>query len=246
MSDRLPLALVPGLDGTALLFYRQVPPLAEQFDVVTHPLPDDPQATMDDLIADLHRRLRPLPGPAILVGESFGGALAMSFALAHPETVSALVILNSFPYVRDRLRLRTAPLFLRAFPWGGMPFVRRFTESRLHSPHALPEDLREFHERSKQIGRVGYIRRLEILWTYDIRERLSQIEAPTLLLAGDRDRLLPSVEETRFMAERIPQATLQILEGYGHVCLINHDLHLVDYIRPWLDGQHDPATVGSD
>ena len=59
---------------------------------------------------------------------------------------------------------------------------------------------------------------------------------PTLFLAGDRDQLVPSVEEGRFMAARVPDATLQILEGYGHICLTNHDLDLLDYVGPWLDG----------
>jgi pimeloyl-ACP methyl ester carboxylesterase len=232
-----PLVLVPGLDGTALLFYRQVPLLAERFDVVSFPLPDCAVRSMDDLVADLRQLIDQIAGerPVVLCGESFGGALSMSFALAHPERVRALVIVNSFPYVRSRIKLRLAPLALRLFPWGGMPLVRRFTEARLHSPHALPEDLHEFHERSRQIGRLGYIRRLEILWSYDIRERLHEIAAPTLFLAGDRDQLVPSVEEGRLMAARVPNATLEILEGYGHICLINHDLNLRDFIAPWIE-----------
>lgn len=236
--------MVPGLDGTALMFYRQVPLLAARFEVVTFPLPDDPRATMDGLVAELHALVSQIaPDGAILCGESFGGALSLSFALAHPECVGALVIVNSFPYVRDRVKLRLAPPLLRAFPWAAMPLVRRFTASRLHSPHTLPEDLREFHQNARHIGRRGYIRRLEILWSYDLRERLSDIHAPTLFLAGDCDRLVPSVEEARVMVAAMPKATLKILEGYGHVCLTNHDLNLLDHIGPWLDGLA-PETGG--
>ncbi|HKJ24828.1 MAG TPA: alpha/beta hydrolase, partial [Myxococcota bacterium] len=172
---------------------------------------------------------------AVLCGESFGGALSLSFALAHPGLVRGLVIVNSFPFVRERWKLALAPPALRLLPWGAMPVVRRFTESRLHSPHALPEDLAEFHERSRQIGRRGYIRRIEILRGYDVRERLHEIEPPALFLAGDVDRLVPSVEWARFMAARVPNATLRILEGYGHICLINHDLDLLEHVGPWWD-----------
>lgn len=231
-----PLVLVPGLDGTALLFYRQIPRLARRFDVVAFPLPDDAERTMTDLVADLRQLVVEVSGEgAILCGESFGGALSMSFALAHPELVRGLVVVNSFPWVRERLKLALAPRVLRLLPWAAMPAVRRFTEARLHSPHALSEDLAAFHERSKQIGREGYIRRLEILWRYDLRERLHAIAAPTLFLAGDRDRLVPSVEWGRFMAERVPNATLRVLAGYGHICLINHDLDLLDHVGPWWD-----------
>jgi 3-oxoadipate enol-lactonase len=239
-----PLVLVPGLDGTALLFYRQIPLLARRFDVVAFPLPDDPEATMATLVEDLRRLVVEVSDRgAILCGESFGGALSLSFALAHPGVVRGLVVLNSFPWVRERAKLALAPRALRLVPWAAMPAVRRFTESRLHSPHALPEDLAQFHERSKQIGRAGYIRRLEILWHYDLRERLHEIQAPTLFLAGDRDRLVPSVEWGRFMAARVPRAELRVLEGYGHICLINHDLDLLEHVGPWWDavaGEHAP------
>jgi pimeloyl-ACP methyl ester carboxylesterase len=231
------VVLVPGLDGTALLFYRQIPLLARRFNVAAFPLPDDPRASMADLVEDLRKLVEEVSSrDVILCGESFGGALSMSFALAHPNHVSGLVIVNSFPVVRSRVRLRLAPLAMRAVPWGSMALVRRFTQSRMHSPHTLPEDLAEFHERAKAIGRSGYIRRLEILGSYDIRERLGELRVPTLFLAGDRDRLVPSVSEGRFMAEQVPEATLVVLEGYGHICLINHDLDLLDYVGPWFDG----------
>jgi pimeloyl-ACP methyl ester carboxylesterase len=228
------LVLVPGLDGTALLFYRQIPLLARRFNVIAFPFRDDPSCDMADLVEDLRQLISEAgAGPVVLCGESFGGALSLSFALEHPQSLSGLVIVNSFSFVHQRVRLRVTPYLLRAVPWAAMPLVRRFTESRMHSPHAQPEDLREFHERSRQIGRRGYIRRLEILWSYDIRARLPEIEVPVLFLAGDRDELVPSVEEARFMSARLPDAEVQILGGYGHICLINHDLDLLDYVGPW-------------
>jgi pimeloyl-ACP methyl ester carboxylesterase len=123
------VVLVPGMDGTGLLFYRQVPLLARSYRVVTYAL-RDAAATMDVLVADLARvidAVAPTDGRAIVVGESFGGALAMSFALARPELVSRLVVLNSFPYFAPQLRLRLAALGLRALPWGAMGLVRRLT-----------------------------------------------------------------------------------------------------------------------
>lgn len=230
------LILVPGLDGTALLFYRQIPLLARRFNVVAFPLPNEKRHSMADLVEELRRLCCEVASESVLLcGESFGGALSMSFALAHPELVRGLVIINSFARVSGRLRLHLAPLALRVIPWGAMPLVRRFTEARLHSPHALPEDLREFRERSKAIGREGYIRRIEILRHYDLRGRLHEIRAPALFLAGDRDHLVPSVAEARFMSGRIPNAEMSVLEGYGHVCLINHDLDLLDRVGPWWD-----------
>ncbi len=231
------ILLVPGLDGTALFFYRQIPLLARRFRVETFPLPNDSGCTMDSLVANLlawcnQQGLDRL----LLCGESFGGALSLSFALAHPERLHGIIIVNSFPVIRERLKIRLAPILLRLLPWGAMRLVRRFTAARLHSPHASREDLREFRQRARAIEREGYIRRLEILGWYDIRSRLRRVEPPALFLAGDQDRLVPSVAEARLMASRVPNATLRILEGYGHICLIDHDLDLLDYVGPWFDG----------
>lgn len=120
-----------------------------------------------------------------------------------------------------------------------MPIVRRYTSDHLHSPHTSRADIAEFRERAKSIDRDSYIRRLEILGDYDIRDRLCEIDAPTLFLAGDRDRLLPSVRWGRVMHERVIGSSFEILQGYGHVCLIDHDLDVTDYVAPWWNGQVD-------
>ena len=78
------LVLVSGMDGTGKLFYRQVPLLARSYRVATYALRDT-ASTMDELVADLGRvvdAVAPETRRATIVGESFGGALALSFALA--------------------------------------------------------------------------------------------------------------------------------------------------------------------
>ena len=167
----------------------------------------------------------------------------MCFAISHPRLLQGLIIINSFPVIRRRLRLFIAAVLLKAVPWGAMQIVRRFTESHMHSPHALPEDLREFHQRMRFVGKNGYIRRLEILRDYDLEERLQSILTPTLFLAGDLDRLVPSVEEARFMASRMPHANVKVLYGYGHICMINHDFNLLHYTISWLEGL---SGIGKD
>jgi pimeloyl-ACP methyl ester carboxylesterase len=229
-----PIILVPGIDGTALLFYRQLPLLTRAFDVVSFPLPVEAGLTMTDHVELLRQFVTTVTdGGAILVGESFGGALSLSTALAHPEVVRGLVIINSFPWLANRLQLWLGPWALRALPWGAMPALRRVTESRLHSAHTLPGDRSEFHRRALAIDRRSYIRRLELLRRYDVRPQLGAIAVPTLFLAADQDRLVPSLPWARYMAQRVPNSALAVLEGYGHSCLITHDLDLLDHVGPW-------------
>lgn len=231
------IVLVPGLDGTALLFYRQIPLLSKHFHVVTFPLSDDSHCTMQSLVESLHKvihqAVHQCGETVILCGESFGGALSLSFALNYPELLGGLIIVNSFPIIRKRIQINTAPLILKMIPWFAMETVRKFTEWKLHSPHALPEDLNEFHKRMRHVGKKGYIRRLEILKSYDLRDRLIEISTPTLFLAAELDRLVPSVQEATFMSQQMPNAEMIELKGYGHICLINHDFSLLDYLLPW-------------
>jgi pimeloyl-ACP methyl ester carboxylesterase len=236
-GEGAPLVLVPGIDGTGRLFHRQVPLLARRFRTATYTLCDD-AASMDDLVDDLARVIRTVAaagngGPAVVIGESFGGTVALSLALARPELVRALVVLNSFPCFLPQHRLQFAIGILRLVPWGTMPLVRRLTAFRLHSRFTHRTEIRRFLELTRQTRRDGYIARLRILQRYDIRERLSALRAPALFLASELDHLVPSVREGRYMAEQVPGATLRVLEGHGHICLIAPNVDLERLLHEW-------------
>ena len=232
-----PLVLVPGMDGTGQLFYRQVPLLARSFRVATYALRSDAES-MDTLVGDLERviaAVAPETRRAIVIGESFGGALAMSFTLARPQQVESLVVLNSFPYFAPRVRLRLARYGLGLIPWGAMSLIRRATAFRLHSAHTHRDEIRRFMELTAAASRTGYLNRLQLLMAYDVRDRLHDLKPPTLFLASDQDHLVPSVAQARLMAARAPNATLRILQGHGHICLIAPDVDLADILAVWRE-----------
>lgn len=223
------------MDGTGRLFYRQVPLLAKRYRVATYTLRDAAPG-MDVLVEDLTRVIESAargPAAAIVIGESFGGALALSLALAHPERVRALVVLNSFSRFLPQFRLTLAISALRLLPWETMPLVRRLTAFRLHSRHTHRAEVRRFLEVTRETRREGYVARLRILQQFDARERLGALRMPTLFLASELDHLIPSVREGRYMADRVSGATLRILRGHGHICLIAPDLDLEQLLREW-------------
>jgi pimeloyl-ACP methyl ester carboxylesterase len=233
------LVLVPGMDGTGQLFYRQTPSLSESFRTATYALRSAAK-TMDTLVGDLARvidTIAPETRRAVVVGESFGGALAMSFALARPEQVSALVVLNSFPYFAPRIRLRLARYGLALLPWGAMTVIRRATAFRLHSAHTHRDEIRRFMELTASADREGYINRLEVLLSYDIRDRLHDLRPPALFLAAEQDHLVPSVQQAQLMISRVPRATLRVLHGHGHICLIAPEIDLAEIVTAWREAQ---------
>jgi pimeloyl-ACP methyl ester carboxylesterase len=234
-GDGTPVVLVPGMDGTGLLFYRQVPLLARSYRVATYRLRDaagNMETLMDDLSAVIET-VAPAEGRVILVGESFGGTLAMSLALARPEQVLALVVLNSFPYFAPQVRLRIARTGLRVLPWGAMSLIRRLTASRLHSSHSHADEIQRFLTLTAKTTREGYLNRLSLLTSYDVRDRLRDLQVPVLFVAADQDHLVPSVAQAREMAARAPHAHVQVLTGQGHICLIAPDVDLEQILSDW-------------
>jgi 3-oxoadipate enol-lactonase len=234
-----PVVLVPGLDGTGQLFHRQTKLLSRSHRTGTYALRDT-APTMEALVEDLLRVVDAVAGSserAIIIGESFGGALSLSFALAHPERVKALVIINSFPHFGPQFRLRLAIRGLRVLPWGAMPMARRLTAFRLHSKHTHQREVRKFIAVTRSATKDGYLGRLRLLTHYDLRHRLHEVSSPTLFLAAELDHLVPSVEQARYMVTRVPGATLRVLDGHGHICLISPDIDLANILHEWQDGQ---------
>lgn len=230
-----PLVLVPGMDGTGRLFYRQVPLLAQRYRVATYALRDD-APSMQTLITDLAnvvRTVAPRGEPATIVGESFGGALAMSFTLSRPSDVRSLVVLNSFPYFAPQFRLRLAIAGVRVMPWGAMPLIRAGTAARMHSRYTHRSEMQRFLQETRTTTRRGYLGRLRILKSYDVRDELRSIRVPTLYIAADQDHLVPSVEQSKYMAARVPDSAVHVLTGHGHICLIAHDVDLASILADW-------------
>ena len=105
----------------------------------------------------------------------------------------------------------------------------------MHSPTTERDEIKRFHDLMRTSTRAGYLSRLKILRDYDVRHRLPSLAAPVLYLASDRDTLVPSVAQARLMSERTPAATMRILEGHGHSCLIAPDLDLAKIVGDWID-----------
>jgi pimeloyl-ACP methyl ester carboxylesterase len=207
------------MNGTPELFYRQLPLLERSYRVVTYALRDD-AGSIDALASDLAMIVEsaaPADQRAIIIGESFGGTVALTFALRYPERVEALTILNSFAHFTPQVRLRMALVGLRLLPWGAMSLVRHLTAFRLHSSHTHRAEIRRFIALTGNAGRPGYINRLRLLKRFDVRDRLCDIRCPVLLLAAEEDHLVPSLEQAKFMAARFPGTPISC----GRCCSIS-------------------------
>src|SRR5438067_1543614 len=92
------------------------------------------------------------------------------------------------------------------------------------------EGSRRFFKAIRTVKRPSYLQRLRLIVELNVEDRLSEIQAPTLFIAGDKDLLIPSAREARAMAAQMPNAKVKIIRGAGHACLLGNLVRLADIL----------------
>ena len=226
------LLYIAGLDGTGQLFFKQAPSLTRSYRVVTFRSRDHGQFSYEDLSDDLAAIIRDLgQEQATILGESFGGTVALSFALRYPKMVNRLVVINSFPRFRKRFTIRLGAKLASGLPFQLLwPMRRAANTLGLLVDGVSREDRRLFWKATRTVSAEAYARRLQLIAELNIEDRLSEIQAPTLFIAGERDLLIPSVKEAQAMAARMPTATIKVIRGAGHACLMGSRVNLAELL----------------
>jgi 3-oxoadipate enol-lactonase len=224
-----PLLLVNGLGSDRSEWLAQVPAFAAHFRVIAFDnrgsgesdTPPGPYATAgmaDDAVA-----LLSFLGVerAHVLGVSLGGMIAQEVALRHPGCVERLVLACTAP--GGEVSERPTPEALAAFvrtPEGDREADLRRTIPYLYSVRFRrehPGEIESFIARrlSAPSSPEGYAAQLAAAVGHSAGDRLRGIRAPTLVIAGTADRLVPPVNSSR-IAERIPGAKLVLLPGAPH------------------------------
>jgi 3-oxoadipate enol-lactonase len=226
------LIYIAGLDGTGELFFKQIEALARSHRVVTFRSRERGQFTYDDLTADVAAIIRDQgEEQATILGESFGGTVALSFALRYPEMTERLIVINSFPRFRRRIQIRLGAMLASRLPFRLLwPLRRAASMLGLLVDGVGRGDREVFWKAVSSVTAEGYARRLQLIAEFDVESRLSDIHSPTLFIAGDRDLLIPSVKEARAMAARMPNAAVKVIKGAGHACLMGNRVSLAELL----------------
>jgi pimeloyl-ACP methyl ester carboxylesterase len=68
---------------------------------------------------------------------------------------------------------------------------------------------------------------------FDILDRLAEIQIPSLILCGEQDRLTP-LKYARYLDEHIPESTLVLIEGAGHMVMLERPLEVAEAVKNFL------------
>ena len=168
--------------------------------------------------------LATVEGPAVWLGWSLGGLLAMRAALLAPGQVAALVTIASSPCFVRRPGWQSAmlPSLLETFSaelqQDYARTLNRFLSLQVRgSEHAsaVLKALRSTLLVHGEPDAAGLSAGLELLRTTDLRRELGEITCRTLLLMGERDTLVPLNAGSETVA-LLPDARLTVIEGAGH------------------------------
>ncbi len=159
---------------------------------------------------------------AILVGTSKGAFLGMSCALAHPQRVRALVLIGTQAAPREPATLAGYRQLVGKWIRGHLPDTVATTMEHIILGPNWP-GATAWKEKWRAITASNLLSAIDALARQDdISEKISSINAPTLVIHGDADTAIP-LAKAQAMKEAIPNAEMVVVAGGHAVSLTNPD-----------------------
>jgi pimeloyl-ACP methyl ester carboxylesterase len=225
------LILFPGMDGTGRLFDKQLTRLADRFDVRCLSISNadlSPWVGLVDRAVRLILAELAIDQPLYLCGESFGACFAMLVAEQLGTRITKLILINpASSFARSPLLAAGSALS------GLLPDALYPLSAMILVNFLINQDRVASIERQNLINEILSVRpqtaawRLALLRQFPVDSIIPKLmDIPTLLIAGELDRLLPSPSEIATLASMLPNAETKLLPNSGHACLLEQDIHL--------------------
>jgi proline iminopeptidase len=217
---------------------------------------DPAHITVDRFVADLKAVCDALRlGAVTLLGHSWGGHLALRFAVRHPDRVTRIVLMNTGPvskrdhdeflsfrrqrgerHIEEQRQLLSSPAYADGDPQLEADLLRRvFSIGIVHPMDVARLHLRVTHENVLR-GRIIAQRLEETLFSqpFDLLTELANLEAPTLVLHGDHDFVPVSAAE--HIAAALPRGRLVVLPACGHFAFLEATDAVQNEIAAFMHG----------
>ena len=209
------------------------------------------EVSLDDMADAV---LASVPESAAWLGWSLGGLVASRAALKRPAQVNALVTLASSPCFVRKPGWQSAmlPVLLDTFA-GDLQedykkTLNRFLSLQVRGSAAASQTLKALRAKLLAHGRpatAALQAGLDVLRDSDLREQVSGIACPTMLVMGERDTLVP-VNAGRESVRLFPAARLEVIEGAGHAPFIAQPDVVANLVQDFLHASDDNSVNSHD
>eukprot|EP00747_Dinoflagellata_sp_TGD_P102953 gnl/TRDRNA2_/TRDRNA2_168806_c0_seq2.p1 gnl/TRDRNA2_/TRDRNA2_168806_c0~~gnl/TRDRNA2_/TRDRNA2_168806_c0_seq2.p1 ORF type:complete len:451 (-),score=72.95 gnl/TRDRNA2_/TRDRNA2_168806_c0_seq2:192-1544(-) len=207
-----------------------------------------------------------------VMGESFGATVALSLGMDDSDPAAmpdGIILVNSASCYDRTLLGRNAPVLVKMpepfFTISMMPAAFCIFDSEVFSnvgkamnggfPHLESEDRQKFMKKIYPAFLDGLVNTgsADLKWRIsqwmlpgcrEVSTNLKNVKVPTLVIAGTADLVLPSQEEALRLKNEVPHCTVRLVEGAGHIGVLDARTDLLGIIRSWLgSGSRMTATA---
>jgi pimeloyl-ACP methyl ester carboxylesterase len=260
-GDKPPILWVHGLGGRWQNWLLNLPAFMRDHRVIAPDLPGFGESEMPRGEISIGRYARTLDricdelgvDAAVVVGNSMGGFVGAEMGINFSTRVERLVLVSaaglSIEYQRREPLLTFARLWAvtttRASARTDLVVKRpRLRRAALQTVVRYPERLSAplAWELAESAGRPGFVPALEALMDYSIRDLLERIEAPTLIVWGENDMLVPVGDAARFERLIGPNAHKVIFEDTGHLAMLERPSRFNALLADFLAGETHPEA----
>lgn len=231
-----PLLLLTGLGSTRFGWWKQIEPFSRKYRVINmdnRDAGDSALATAPYTIADMAEDTAGVInylnlGPTHIMGISMGGMIAQELTIRHPDMVSKLVLVSTTAGGPESVNAKPEILAMLMGAGGEDAEARvRQTYTAIAGEGYMmghPQDLEEIvrHSKAKPMSAESFQRQTMAIFGHyrqGVADQLDQITAPTLVIHGDYDPLIP-YPNGKYLAEHIQGVRFSTYAGVGHLPMI--------------------------
>jgi 3-oxoadipate enol-lactonase len=195
-------------------------------------------ASMERMADDVHALVESIDvGRVVLVGLSMGGYVALSFMRKYGDTVRALVLADTRATADNEEARAARYTLIEEVAAKGAPVLAESMLPKLLSQKSVEEKaelvvaVRRMIETTSPSGIAGAL--AGMAERPDSTDVLAQIAVPTLVVVGAEDTVTPEAD-ARAMADAIPGARLEVIEGAGHLSNLEQPAEFNKILREFL------------